>query len=62
MPPLNVVIQMLREGKAQLRQERMSGSLKDKVQAVLKAQRMYVEIAGSQRPLPPSQRPWNITP
>ena len=62
MPPLSVVIQTLRAGKARLRQERIAASLEEKVQAVLTAQRVYVEIAGSQRPLPSWQRPWNITP
>ena len=62
MPPVSVVIQTLRAGKALLREERITASLEDKVQAFLTAQRIYVEIAGSQRPLPPWQRPWNITP
>ena len=56
------LIQKLREGKADLRRERIAASLEEKVQAVLAAQRLYVEMAGSQRPLQSSQRPWNITP
>lgn len=62
MAPLTALIDTLRAGKARLRRERRVASLDQKVQAVLKAQRMYVEIVGSQRPLRPWQRPWNITP
>jgi hypothetical protein len=54
-------IQRLRAGKAQLRLERMNASLEEKVQDLLRLQRLYVDIAGSQRSLSPRQRPWNLT-
>lgn len=54
-------IQRLRAAKAQLRRNRIKASLEEKVQDLLRLQRLYVDIAGSQRPLSPRQRPWNIT-
>jgi hypothetical protein len=62
MTPIRPIINTLRAGKARLRAERLVAPLDKKVEAVLKAQRLYVEIAGSQRPLQPWQRPWNVTP
>ena len=54
-------IQRLREGKALLRRQRIDAPLADKVQSLLRLQRLYVDIVGSQRPLLAWQRPWNIT-
>jgi hypothetical protein len=58
---LDAEIQRLRAGKAALRRARLSASLEDKIQALLRLQRVYVDIVGSQRALSPRQRPWNIT-
>ena len=58
---LSPEIRRLREGKAQLRLQRRSAPLEDKVQNLLHLQRLYVDIAATRRPLLPWQRPWNIT-
>jgi hypothetical protein len=54
------LIQKLRKGKAALRHTRRVASLEDKLLALVRAQRMYVEIVGSRRPLKPWERPWDI--
>lgn len=58
---LSSEIQRLRAGKAQLRRDRANAPLEEKVQILLRLQRVYVDIVGSQRQLSPRQRPWNIT-
>lgn len=55
------VIARLRTSKAQLRRARFNAPLEEKVQNLLRLQRVYVDIARSQRMLPPWQRPWTIT-
>lgn len=59
--PLRSAIQRLRAGKAQLRRDRINAPLEEKVQNLLRLQRVYVDIVGSQRPLSLRQRPWDIT-
>src|SRR5262245_24924965 len=61
MASINTIVKTLRDGKAQLRRERISAPLDEKFQDLLRAQRLYVDIVGSQRALLPWQRPWNIT-
>ena len=54
------LIRRLRDGKAALRSARRNLSLEDKLQELIHAQRMYVEIMASRRALKPRERPWNI--
>lgn len=54
------LIQKLREGKAALRCDRRSAPLEEKLQELVQAQRMYVEIVASRRALNPWERPWDI--
>jgi hypothetical protein len=62
MAPLSALLHSLFSGKGMLRRTRRSASLDQKVQALLDAQRLHADIAGSQRPLSPRERPWNIKP
>ena len=54
------VIRRLRDGKAELRQMRRSASLHDKLRELVRAQRMYLQIVRTRRPLKPWERPWDI--
>jgi hypothetical protein len=54
------LIQKLREGKAALRLARRNASLEEKLQQLVRAQRMYLEILASRRALNPWERPWDI--
>ena len=54
------LIQMLRNGKAKLRGTSREASLEEKLRALVRAQRMYLEIVASRRQLKPWERPWNI--
>ena len=54
------VIGRLRAGKAALRYERRNASLHDKLLALVRAQRMYLEVVRTRRPLKSWERPWDV--
>jgi len=60
MCPSDDLLQRLRDGKAALRRDRRSAPLEEKLRELVQAQRMYVEIVASRRPLNPWERPWDI--
>jgi hypothetical protein len=53
-------IQQLRNGKRQLRRERIAMSLEDKVRQVIELQRIHVAVIGRRRPLLPLERVWPL--
>ena len=54
------LLRRLRQGKTELRQARRSAPLDVKLRELVRAQYLYVQIAGSRRQLKPWQKPWNI--
>ena len=54
-------IQTLRNGKRELRRERVAMSLADKVRQVIELQRIHVAVVGRRRPLQPLERVWPLT-
>lgn len=54
------LMQHLRAGKDALREARRRAPLDEKLRQLVQAQHLYVQVAGSRRPLKPWQRPWNI--
>ena len=60
MPVSEDVIRQLRAGKAMLRCSRRNAPIEEKLRDLVRAQQLYVQVAGSRRQLKPWQRPWNI--
>jgi hypothetical protein len=60
--PSPELLARLRAGKAALRRQRESLSLREKVEAVLVLQRVYYELIRRQRALEPWEVPWQIAP
>lgn len=54
------VIHRLREGKASLRRSRRSLSLPEKVEQVVKLQKIELEILSRRRKLQPRERVWRV--
>lgn len=53
-------IERLREGKRNLRRERIAMSLPEKVRQVVELQKIFVEIVGQRRPLLDRERVWDF--
>jgi hypothetical protein len=58
--PVPDAIQTLREGKRQLRQQRVAMSLADKVRQVVELQKIHVAVVGRRRQLQPLERVWQL--
>jgi hypothetical protein len=54
------VISRLREGKRQLRRERVAMSLPEKIRQVVELQKVHVTIVGRRRALSPLERVWPL--
>ena len=54
------VIARLREGKRQLRRERIAMSLPEKIRQVVELQKVHVTIVGRRRALGPLERVWPL--
>lgn len=54
------VIQRLREGKRELRRERIAMSLPQKVREVVRLQEFHVKTASRRRQLEPRERVWKL--
>ncbi|HEX7191451.1 MAG TPA: hypothetical protein VF381_07745 [Thermoanaerobaculia bacterium] len=54
------IIRRLRDGKRQLRRERVAMSLPEKIREVVKLQRVHVTIVGRRRSLKPLERVWPL--
>lgn len=50
----------LREGKRQLRRERVTMSLPEKIRQVVELQKVHVTIVGRRRALKPLERVWPL--
>jgi hypothetical protein len=56
------LLETLRAGKADLRRQRESADLPEKVRLVLELQRICLPLIARQRPLAEWERPWDVTP
>ena len=54
------VVNRLREGKRQLRRERVAMSLPEKIRQVVELQKVHVTIVGRRRALGPLERVWPL--
>jgi hypothetical protein len=56
------LLDALRAGKANLRRQRESADLREKVRMVLELQRICLPLIARQRRLAEWERPWGVTP
>ncbi len=54
------ILRRLREGKRQLRRERVTMSLPEKIRQVVELQKVHVTIVGRRRALKPIERVWPL--
>ena len=60
MTDASEVLTRLREGKRQLRRERVALSLPEKIRQVVELQKVHVTIVGRRRALNPLERVWPL--
>lgn len=54
------IMTRLRKGKRELRRQRAAMSLPEKIQEVVKLQKVHVTIVGRRRALKPLERVWSL--
>lgn len=58
--PVPEVIQTLRNGKRELRRQRVAMTLEEKVRQVVELQKVHVTVVGQRRALHPLERVWPL--